>query len=504
MKKVTFVIAEPMLHEHLSVMYLSAALKSRGHAASLVYFPTDPYNKDRIVEALRAEEPDFVALSFMSGVKEHYASLARHIKDRVDVRIVVGGPAATFDKTLRERMDPFDAVCVGEGDLAFADFIEQYGRGAHTSAIRNFTVKTRGAARAASLIGFDQLRQHGGGVADGASASELMDLIDPLDQLPFPDRGILYDRDPFLKDLSIKMFMSGRGCPYLCTYCFNHAYNEMYRGKGKIIRHKSVDYFLEEIRQVRSESPLDGIVFEDDVFIIDRGWLEEFARKYPEAVGLPYMCYVRPNLMTKEVVRHLAESNCYSVRVAVECGNATLRNKVLKRNLTDKQILDCCNMLHEAGIKVQTINMVGLPTETIENMQETLKLNQQCRPYHTTANMFMPLPGVEITNVAISEGLLDQTFVSPKTAYHTSSMRYPEDVRRFLGPFQSLFGLFVMFPRSVRLAPVLMRLPRALLRGFDTAYRLYRNSRFYPPARVTVIQRLKAARRYWAYTAERG
>jgi radical SAM superfamily enzyme YgiQ (UPF0313 family) len=170
----------------------------------------------------------------------------------------------------------------------------------------------------------------------------------------------------------------------------------------------------------------------------------------------------------------------------------------------DKQILDCCDMLHEVGIKVQTINVVGLPTETIENMQETLELNQQCRPHHTTANMFMPLAGVEITNFAISEGLLDWTFVSPKTGYHTSSMTYPDDVRKFLGPFQSLFALFVMFPRSVRLAPVLMRLPRAVLRISDTAYRLYRNSRFYPPARVTVGQRLKGARRYWAYIAERG
>ena len=83
------------------------------------------------------------------------------------------------------------------------------------------------------------------------------------------------------------MFISGRGCPYQCTYCFNHKYNQMYKGKGNIIRHKSVDYFLEEILQVKKEYPLEGIIFEDDIFIIDKGWLEEFAIKYSKKIGLP-------------------------------------------------------------------------------------------------------------------------------------------------------------------------------------------------------------------------
>jgi radical SAM superfamily enzyme YgiQ (UPF0313 family) len=276
----------------------------------------------------------------------------------------------------------------------------------------------------------------------------------------------------------------------------------MYKGNGRIIRHKSVDYFLEEIIQTMKVYPLDGIIFEDDIFIIDKAWLEEFAQKYPKKVGLPYLCYVRPNLMNKEVVRHLKESNCYSVRVAVECGNERVRNLVLKRNLSEQQIMKSCDMLREAGIKIQCINMVGLPTETIDNMQETMTLNQKCKPHHVTANMFMPLPGVEITSLAIREGYLDNEFASPKTGYHLSSMRYPDDVKKFLVPFQRLFPLFVMYPSTYKLAPLLMRLPRPLLTIFDTLYRLYRNSKFYPPARVRFSQKVQAFQRYLAYLQE--
>jgi len=476
MKKITFVVSEPMLHEQLSIMYLSAALKKYGHKTSLVFYPTDPYNKDKIIKALRVEKPDLIAFSFMSGMKEHYIELGWYIKKCLDTPIIIGGPAPTFDKKLSQEASPFDAICIGEGDLAIIEFIENYDID-NPSRISNFVIKSNGTIL----------------------SSELMDLIDPLDQLPFPDRAILYNKDNFLKNAGIKMFMSGRGCPYRCTYCFNHIYNQMYKGKGSIIRHKSVDYFLEEILQVKSDYPLEGIIFEDDIFVIDKAWLEEFAQKYPRKIGLPYMCYVRPNLVNREVVRHLKESNCYSVRVSVEAGNERIRNMLLKRNLSDKQIISCCNMLHEANIKVQTINMIGLPTETIENIYETLRLNQICKPHHVTANMFMPLPGVEITSFAIQKGLLDENFTSPKTVYHSSSMRYPDDVKRFLTPFQRLFPLFVMFPSSLKLAPFLMRIPNPILKIFDTVYRLYRNSRFYPPVRISISNKFEALKRYFSY-----
>lgn len=476
MKKITFVISEPLMHEQLSIMYLSATLKKYGHRTSSVFHPTDPYNKDEIVKALKTEEPDIIAFSFMSGMKKRYIELGEYIKRYLNKPIIIGGPAATFDKRLSQEENPFDAVCVGEGDFAIVEFADKYNR-YKLSKVTNFVIKSNGNILSSGLI----------------------DLIDPLDQLPFPDRDILYSKDNFLKNVPIKMFMSGRGCPYKCTYCFNHKYNEMYKGKGRVIRHKSVDYFLEEILQVKKDYPLEGIIFEDDIFIIEKAWLEEFAKKYSYKIGLPYMCYVRPNLVNKEVVKHLKESNCYSVRVAVESGNESVRNMILKRNLSDKQIIDCCNMLHEAGIKVQTINMIGLPTETIENMYETLRLNQRCKPHHVTANMFMPLPGVEITSFAIQKGLLDEDFTSPKTVYHSSSMRYPDDVKRFLIPFQRLFALFVMFPFSIKLAPFLMRFPKPILRLFDTLYRLYRNSRFYPPANINISHKFEALRRYFTY-----
>lgn len=476
MKKITFVISESRLHEQLSIMALSASLKKAGHETSLIFFQNDPLNKDRIVKEIKKENPDFIAFSFMSCVKEHYVELGRYIKQYVNIPIIIGGPAATFDSNLCNFNDnPFDAVCIGEGDLAIVNFVNKY-RGPGTSApLHNFVT-----------------RSGSGGQVRG----ELLDLIDPLDLLPFPDRKIIYDKDDFLRTSKIKMFMSGRGCPYKCTYCFNHKYNAMYKGKGSIIRHKSIDYFLEEICQIRKDYPLEGIIFEDDIFIIDKEWLAEFAGKYPIKIGLPYMCYVRPNLVTGEIARLLKISGCYSVRVAIECGNELLRNKILKRNLSDEQILKSCQVLHDEGLKVGTINILGLPTETVENMKETLELNRKCRPEHVSANMFMPLPGVDLTNYAIENGLLDKDFVSPKSSHHASEMKYPEDIKKFLYPFKALFPLMVQKKNVAVIAQLLMRLPKPLLKIIDSAFRLYRNAKFYPPVRFSISDKWIAFRRF--------
>lgn len=480
MKKISFVISEVKLHEHLSIMALSASLRKAGHETSLIYFQNDPLNRDKILKEVKKENPDFLAFSFMSCVKEHYVSLGKYIKQHIDIPMIIGGPAATFDKDLTDfENSPFDAVCIGEGDKAIVDFVDGYVHKQNTKPLPNFV-----------------FRSEKGEILKG----DLLYLINPMDQLPFPDRKIIYDKDDFLRNSKIKMFMSGRGCPYQCTYCFNHKYNEMYRNKGQIIRQKSVDYFLEEIYETKKTYPLEGIIFEDDIFVINRDWLAEFAGKYPGKIGLPYMCYVRPNLVSEEIAALLKKSGCYSVRVAIECGNEMLRNKILKRNLSDEQIIRSCAILHEAGLKVGTINILGLPTETIENMKETLRLNRDCMPEHVSVNLFMPLPGVDLTKFAIEKGLLNEYFVSPKSSHHMSKMRYNEDVRKFLYPFKALFPIIVQRKKIKRLIPSLMSslmsLPLPFFKIIDMLYKLYSNAKFYPPTQFSVYDKWRALCRY--------
>ena len=85
----------------------------------------------------------------------------------------------------------------------------------------------------------------------------------------------------------IKSFITGRGCPYPCTYCFNYSFKEMYRGKGKFLRRVKVDYIIDEISRVKSQYPLQFIKFYDDIFAFPKdSWLKEFVEKYKSKINI--------------------------------------------------------------------------------------------------------------------------------------------------------------------------------------------------------------------------
>ena len=107
-----------------------------------------------------------------------------------------------------------------------------------------------------------------------------------------------------------------------------------------------------------------------------------------------------------------------------------------------------------------------------------------------------------LTSFALEKGLLDATFASPKSSHNTSEIKYSDDIKKFLYQFKSLFPLIVLNTQVRKIAPLLMRLPSPFLKLIDSAYRLFGNKRFYPPARFTVGDRLRGLRRYLAIVSK--
>ena len=90
----------------------------------------------------------------------------------------------------------------------------------------------------------------------------------------------MYENDYVLRNMPNKQFLAGRGCPYMCTYCHNNIQNTMFKGCGATIRKKSVDYLLEEIKDVKRRYPLKVVVFQDDTFILKEIGCWNFANAF--------------------------------------------------------------------------------------------------------------------------------------------------------------------------------------------------------------------------------
>ncbi|NIV35466.1 MAG: radical SAM protein, partial [Anaerolineae bacterium] len=90
-----------------------------------------------------------------------------------------------------------------------------------------------------------------------------------------------------------------------------------------------------------------------------------------------------------------------------ETGNPELRNDILKRNLTDEQIIEASNLIRGAGIELLTTNMLGLPGGTLAHDFETLALNHACKPAYANAFLYQPYPRTELGDYARNSGYVE-------------------------------------------------------------------------------------------------
>jgi anaerobic magnesium-protoporphyrin IX monomethyl ester cyclase len=434
--KAVFIDLQNDLYDRHGIYSLAAIL---GHHGVDIHYISCDYKKKSLSQLINLN-PDLLLYSSLSATLGLYSHFDKLIKKALPGTVsLIGGAGPTFEPQFIMESS-INAACIGEGETALIYFIDN-----NFSAGKNIISKDR------------------------PQAGKFCPLVD-LDSLPMPDRDIIYRQDSIRRDMPSKQFISGRGCPFQCTYCFNHIYNKMFGDCGSLVRKKSVDYLLEEINLVRKKYALKTVVFNDDIFILDKKWLYEFCERYPREIGLPYICNIRSNLISEDIVARLRDSDCISVNWSIESGNEQIRNQLLKRDMTEEQILNTGRLLNKYGIKHRVGNVIGLPGETFEQMLETVNLNIKIKPNLGLANIFIPYPGLELTDYAIGGGYYEADNNKLPPNYWTGSVLKisPEDNLR-IQKLVNLFPLFIRFPGlfgNVRVRKFLFSLPKIQLRIF--------------------------------------
>ncbi len=428
-------VAQQIDYEPQGIMYLSSALKAAGHQVELaVAAHQDP------MAVARAFEPEVVAYSLITGSQRYYLKLNRRLKAEFpELFAVFGGPHPTFFPEMVEE-EGVDGICRGEGESALVELVDNLEQGGPAAVLELDNWSFR----------------HNGHIIN----NPVRPYVEDLDSLPFPDRDLVYERDPMAARSKIKHFLAGRGCPYNCTYCFNHALGELYRGKGKRFRLRSVDNVLEEVQWVRERYPLEFVVFVDDTFVLSKDWLADFAQKYPKRIGLPFFCNTRANLVTAEQVRLLGEAGCHCVSMGIETGSDRLRNDLLQRHMTRQQILEAARLIREGGLHFTTTSMIGLPTSSLEDDWETLELNARVRPSYAHVFIFQPYPRTELGEFSREHGWMVGTFDDiGEVAWDHSVLSFDEGHKRALSVLQRFFAIAVEWPRLIPLVKRLTAVP---------------------------------------------
>jgi anaerobic magnesium-protoporphyrin IX monomethyl ester cyclase len=390
--KVLFLVEDfSLAQEPLGIMYLSSALKSAGHETEALN--TDAC-RETVIDEIARRAPGLIAFSSTSGLHRSHIELANRIKTAMNVPIIMGNAHATLFPEILEQETSLDFLCLGEGEEAIVELVDALEKKTDPTGIRNIWAKIDGKIYKNPIRPFRS----------------------DLDALPFPDRGLVSHLNPAYLVHGTSHVVTGRGCPYDCTYCFNHILREM--TEGKYVRRRSVDNVIREIKEVVALNRSQMIDIQDDTFILDKKWLLEFAPRFRNEIGLPYLCHVRANLMTEEIAKILADSGCVTVCIGIEAGNDRLRNEILHRNLSKEQIYESCRLLNKYGIDIISQNVVGIPYETLDTLWETLEINRKCRPKIVVISSFEPYPKQVLTQTAMDAGFFDGNFDKLRTSYY--------------------------------------------------------------------------------------
>ena len=442
MAKVVF--CQRIVYSLFGIMTISAVLKKHGHASELVM----DFSTDNIVSEILVSRPDIVAFSTLiaNGDLEWAVEIADKLKCKYPDIITVFGniyPTLFPDETMENTS--VDVLCRGEGEFAMLELCNSIDNGSSYDNIPNLHVRT----------------------SAGIVRNPMRQLIDNLDDLPFPDRDLYQKYNYFSNVNSIDVF-AGRACPFNCSYCYNHVLRKTYCGKGTLVRKYSVDYMIAELEEIKNKYNPRSYTFVDELFTIDMEWLREFAEKYRNRIALPFICNVRADTVDEETASLLADAGAFRVCLGLETGNEELRIGLLNKPITDAQYIEASEILHRHKIKFLTTNMIGLPGETVDNAFETIKLNQRIKTDFLYFSVFQPYPKLEITKNAESMGFISHIKLFEfSTTYFKGSSLDQENIGKLVN-LHKLFYIAVKFPYLKPLLRQLIKLPANLV--FDIIF----------------------------------
>jgi len=453
--KVLLVCKEMIAFERTAIMLLSSNLKKEGHQvkAAIMKIPSTsdsaqnnnnsavPEIYDNVYKIVKDFRPELIGYSVMTG--EHYEvlKLNKILKKNFNFISVMGGPHPTFNQQVIEE-DGIDAICIGEGDYSFREFVRKIEKGEDYSSTKTFHIKYKGKIY----------------------RNPLGNLVPDLNELPFPDRQILYDADPNLVAVGAKSFVSARGCPFKCSYCFNRRYNDNYKGLGQILRVRSPELVIKEIEDVRARYPLDTVSFTDDVFTLrPQGWIKEFSKLYKKRISLPFNCMVRASTVKEQDIKDLKEAGLTHVWMGVECGDEKAANKIFMRNTSNDTIHKAAQCFNKYGVKILTFNIMGLPVDKpFEVDLRTLDLNLKIKPAVASFGLLYPFPGTAVAKMAIASGhfVEDKNTVYLESNKRSSMLTFKSKKEKMMVEnLQKLAGIVVDFPFLRFIVPFLCSLP---------------------------------------------
>ncbi|MFH1257088.1 MAG: radical SAM protein [Candidatus Diapherotrites archaeon] len=375
----------------LGIAYLSAVAKKAGAQSSVIDTTFNP-SWEFIEKKIAEEKADVAGLYAMTSMAADALKAARLAKAN-GATVLLGGPHATIlPKETLEAEKSLDAVIVGEGEPVVEALVKSKGK------------LSKGIPNLVWRDGKGKIIENKAGI-----------VVENLDVLPFPDWDSfdigkyvsnwfqLDAINPFIKGLNV---IASRGCPYNCTYC-QPTLRKIFGAK---IRQRSPQSVVAELTELKKRFGIRGFNFADDTFIFNKKWVEEFCDLLIEKnLGFLWGCNVRANLITEKdrgLLKKMFDSGLRQVFMGLESGSQRILDEIYRKGITLEQVKTAVKLCNEYNLKTRGYFIIGAPTETLEEIEQTISFAKSLDIEEATFSLLNPLPGTFIEEMSKEKGWL--------------------------------------------------------------------------------------------------
>ena len=365
----------------LGILYIAAYVEEQtGHEIAVIDAQVEELSYGELGERIAGFAPDVVGISAMTLCLFDVMKVIETVSVVAPgAKIVLGGPHVHLypDETI--ELKGVDYLILGEGEVSFVKLLDAIEGKAALGEVKGLVY-----------------REDGKVVKTGMS-----ELVADLDIFPHPARHLV----PYEKYTSIlseqnpitTMFTS-RGCPYKCTFCDRPHL-------GKRFRARSAESVVDEFIKCK-EMGIKFVLVYDDTFTVNKKRVMEVCELLIEKnVGLNFDIRARVDTMNTEMLKILKAAGCTGIHYGVESGTDRILG-ILDKAINLELVKKVFKETMDEGMKTLGYFMIGCPTETREEMDETINFACRLKADYVHMTVLTPFPGTKIYDMALAEGVI--------------------------------------------------------------------------------------------------
>lgn len=416
----------------LGVAYIAAMLEKDGHEVKIIDGPAWAtvfgYEFEELEKDIKNFSPDVAGISASTSQIDHArkaASLAKSASK--DCVVILGGTLISADPNALLAFEDVDFGVYGEADLTFSEILKAVEGKKPVEGMEGVIWRENGSVK------FLKPK-----------------VIIDLDHVPMPARHLLkmeiYRPSPAnFRRVPATTIMTSRGCPYQCIFCSRPT-------EGTAFRAHSAERVVEEIGHLVTKYGIKDIQIFDDTFSLIPSRVEKICKGIIEKkLDVGWNCMTRVDKINPELLALMRKAGCYEIGFGIESGSDRILQFIKKATTTDL-IRKGVKMTKDAGIDVRGFFMIGFPTETKEEILQTIKFAKDLDVDVAQFMVSTPLPGTEMWEIAKQNGSINTDDWNSFTFYAPSKMPFSSNLlndKELLSMYRKAYKSFYLRPKFI-------------------------------------------------------